>query len=88
MKYLFKSRETCRSVSEASKMKLNQVTYGTKSLRTYGPKFWNTLLFHIKSAENVQVFGKTIKKIKKVLTPFVQYAQSRKNLLHFMFICI
>ena len=37
---------------------VNQVTYGTKSLRSFVPKIWNSLPHHVKSAENF----KTLKK--------------------------
>lgn len=69
MKNLFELRETSRLVREAYKIFLdiprtNQVTYGTKSLRTYGPKFWKSLPVQIKSFENLQVFRKKIKNSK------------------------
>ena len=38
---------------------LNQVTYGTKSLGNFGPKIWNSLLHHAKSAENLEAFKKS-----------------------------
>ena len=39
----------------------NQVSYGKKSLRTFGPKLWNSLPYHIKSSENLESFKRTIK---------------------------
>ena len=35
---------------------INQVSFGGKSLRYYGPKIWNSLSFHIKSSENLEAF--------------------------------
>ena len=40
----------------------NQVTYGTKSLKFYGPKIWNALPVNIKTAENLNAFKDLIKK--------------------------
>ena len=34
----------------------NQVTFGSKSLRVFGPKIWNSLPYHIKSSENLESF--------------------------------
>ena len=39
----------------------NQVSYGKKSLRTLGPKFWNSLSYHIKSSEILDSLKRTIK---------------------------
>ena len=35
---------------------VNQVKYGTKSLRSFGPKIWNFLPDHVESAENLETF--------------------------------
>ena len=43
-------------------LKTNQVKSGRKSLRTFGPKIWNSLLHHIESAGNPTTFKKIIKK--------------------------
>ena len=40
----------------------NQVTFGTNSLKSYGPKIWNALPFSIKTAENLKAFKTVIKK--------------------------
>ena len=58
MRYLFKLRLTKRSAREKYKMNMiipefNQVSYGKKSLRTFNPKLWNSLPYHIKSSENL-----------------------------------
>ena len=61
----FKLRETNRNVRNKYKLNLNipvvnQVTYGTKSLRSCRPKIWNSLPHHVKSAENLETFKKII----------------------------
>ena len=66
MKNLFKVRETNRLVREPYKHNLeiqsyNQASFGRKSLKTLGPKVWNSLPFHIKSAESLDLFKKAIK---------------------------
>ena len=40
---------------------INQVSFGGKSLRYYGPKIWNSLSFHIKSSEKLEAFINIIK---------------------------
>ena len=62
MQELFKLRETNRNVRNKYKLNLNipvvnQVNYGTKSLRRFGPKIWNSLPHHVKSAENLETFN-------------------------------
>ena len=49
----------------------NQVSYGTKSLGNFGPKIWNSLLHHVKSAENLEVFKKIINSWNGVSCDFV-----------------
>ena len=41
----------------------NQVTFGTKSRTSYGPKIWNALPFNMKTAENFSAFKTLIKKL-------------------------
>ena len=65
MQELFKLRETNRNVRNKYKLNLNipvvnQVNYGTKSLRSFGPKIWNSLPHHVKSAENLEAFKKLL----------------------------
>ena len=65
MQELFKLRETNRNVRNKYKLNVNipvvnQVNYGTKSLRSFGSKIWNSLPHHIKSAENLETFKKII----------------------------
>ena len=61
MNKIFKLRKTSRAVCSNYKLNLdvptiNEVSFGGKSLRYYGPKSWNLLSFHIKSSENLEVF--------------------------------
>ena len=39
----------------------NQITFGTSSLTSLGPKIWNSLPGHIKSSENLEHFKKVIR---------------------------
>ena len=41
--------------------KPNQATFVTKSLRSYGPKIWNALLYHIKTSDNLNSLKPIIK---------------------------
>ena len=61
MNEISKLRKTSRAVRSNYKLNLdvptiNQVSFGDKSLRYYGPKIWNSLPFHIKSSENLEAF--------------------------------
>ena len=67
MKEIFELRLSSGPVREQYKLNLNiprkrQVTCGTKSLEILGPKICNNLPYHIKSAENLNVFKNLIKK--------------------------
>ena len=60
MNEIFKLRKISRAVCSNYKLNLdvptiNEVSFGGKSLRYYGPKIWNLLSFHIKS-ENMEAF--------------------------------
>ena len=66
MNEIFKLRKISRVVRSNYKLNLdvptiNQVSFGGKSLRYYGPKIWNSLSFHIKSSENLEAFINIIK---------------------------
>ena len=66
MNKIFKLIKTSRVVRSNYKLNLNvptinQVSFGDKSLRYFGPKMWNSLPFHIKSYENLEAFGNIIK---------------------------
>ena len=61
MKQIFQLRETNRTVRNHYKLnlsvpKVNQVSYGEKRLRFYGPKIWNSLPFHVKTSKNLKTF--------------------------------
>ena len=67
MKEIFELRLSSGPVREQYKLNLNiprkrQVTFGTKSLESLGPKIWNNLPYHTKSAENLNVFKNLVKK--------------------------
>ena len=67
MKEAFELRWSSRPVREQFKLNLNiprrrQMTFETKSLESLGPKIWNNLPYHMKSAENLNVFKNLIKK--------------------------
>ena len=66
MRDLFSWTEANRLVREKNVINLNilvhnQVTFGSKSLRVFGPKVWNSLPYHIKSSENLESFKMIIK---------------------------
>ena len=66
VKEIFSLRQTNRPVWEKYKLNLdipsyNQVTFGRKTLRFFGPKTWNSLPYHIKSAENLASLKRMIK---------------------------
>ena len=57
MNNIFKVKENKRLIREQYKLNLetpewNQVTFGEKTLKVYGPKVWNSLPFQIKTSEN------------------------------------
>ena len=68
MKEIFEKRDENRVTHDRYKLNLsiprrNQVTFGAKSLKFYGPKIWNTLVpVNIKTAENLNAFKNLIKK--------------------------
>ena len=66
MQEIFETRKTKTAVRERYKINLeiarvNQASFGTKSLRFYGPKIWDSLPYHIKPAENLLCFKNLIK---------------------------
>ena len=61
MKEIFEKRDENQVTRDRYKLNLNiprrnQVTFGTKSLKFYGPKIWNALPVNIKTAENLNAF--------------------------------
>ena len=66
MRDLFSLRETSRLVREKYMLNLNipvhgQVIFGSKNLRVFGSKVWNSLPYHMKSSENHESFIMVIK---------------------------
>ena len=66
MKETFRLRVTIRVVRSQYRLnfdipKVNQVSFGNKSIRSFGPKIWNSLPPHIKSCENLETFKRVIK---------------------------
>ena len=66
MNDIFKLRNTDRLTREKYRLNLeirkpNQDTFGTRSLRSYGPKIWNALPYHIKTSDNSNSFKSIIK---------------------------
>ena len=62
-----KKRLSSMPVRQQHKLNLNipknrQVTFGTKSLESLGPKIWSNLSYHIKSTKNLNVFENLVKK--------------------------
>ena len=63
---IFSLRQSDNLVREKYKLNLdipssNQVTFGHKALKFFGPKAWNSLPYHIKSAKNLMSFKTMIK---------------------------
>ena len=68
IKNIFEMKRNNRIVRERYKLnsnipRTNQVTFGTNSLKHYGPKIWNALNFSIKTAENLKALKALIKKL-------------------------
>ena len=66
MKKIFSFRLMDRPVRQIYKLNLdipsyNQVNFGRKALTFFGPKTWNSLLYHIKSAKNLASLKTMIK---------------------------
>ena len=79
MSNIFQLRLTNRPPRGKYKLNLEipknkQVKFGTKSLRAFGPKIWNSSTHHIKSAEDVKTFKRIIKKWN-VYNVSAQFAQ-------------
>ena len=66
MEHIFKTSVSLRPTRRQYQLNLSVPTYNTakfgeKSLKVQGPRIWNSLPFHIKSAENLKTFKKMIK---------------------------
>ena len=62
----FEMKKNNRTVRDRHKLNLNiprtnQVTFSTNSLKFYGSKIWNALLFNTKTVENLSAFKSSIK---------------------------
>ena len=71
MNETFELRKTNRAAQNQYKLNLevpiiNQVNFGTKSIRYLGPKIGNSLPFHIKSSESLTSFKRIIKNVDTV----------------------
>ena len=67
MKEIFEMRDENQVTHNRYNLNLNiprrnQVSFGTKSLKLYGPKIWNALPVNIKTAKNLNTFKDLIKK--------------------------
>ena len=84
MKEIFEKRNENRVTRNRYKLNLNiprrnQVTFGTKSLKFYGPKIWNTLPVNIKTIKNLNAFKTLIKNGWR----FMQLHRLRSSIVHF-----
>ena len=75
MKQIFELRETNRNIREKYRLNLNipnynQVTFGKKSLRVFGPKISKNLPYHIKIL-NLQKLLKLLKLLSKTGTVLI-----------------
>ena len=66
MTEIFRLRVTNRMVRSQHRHnlgipKVNRVSFGYKSIRSFGPKIWNSLPPHIRSCENLETFKRVIK---------------------------
>ena len=66
MNEIFRLRVTNRMVHSQRRInldipKINQVSFGNKSIISFGLKIWNSLPRHIKSCENLETFKRVIK---------------------------
>ena len=68
MNEFFRLRVTNRKVRSQYRLnldisKVSQVSFGNKSIRSFGPNIWNSLLPHIKSCENLEKFKRVARKL-------------------------
>ena len=67
MSDIFTLNKSSRTLRDQHRLNLkvhnpNQTTFGTtRSMRSLGPKVWNLLPVHLKSAENLETFRRLIK---------------------------
>ena len=80
MNEIFRLRVTNRMFRSQYRLDLdfprvNQVSFGNNSIRSFGPKIWNSLPPHIKSCENLETFKRVIKTGMSLLVT-VEYAKT------------
>ena len=75
---LIEYRKKCKFNLEISNS--YQVTFGTRSLRIQGPKVCNYLLYHIKVAENLEMFPNSCKILQR---KFISQIKTIKTSLSF-----
>ena len=80
MNEIFRLRVTNRMVRSQYRLnldipKVNQVSFGNKSIRSFGPKIQNFLPSHTKSCENLKTFKRVIKNWDGMLAT-VEYAKT------------
>ena len=66
MNEVFRLRVINRMVRSQNRLnfempKVNQVSFGDNSIKSFGPKIWNSLLPHIKSSKNLDTFKRVIR---------------------------
>ena len=80
MNEIFTLRVTNRMVRSQYRLnldiaKVNQVSFGNKSVRSFGPKIWNSLPPCIKSCESLETFKRVMKNWMALLVT-VEYAKT------------
>ena len=81
MNEIFTLRVTDRMVRSQYRLNLdipivNRISFGNKSIRSFGPKIWNSLPPHIKSCENLEIFKRVKKKTGMALLVIAEYAKT------------
>ena len=76
MKQLFQLGETNKLVQtqDIHVPKVNQVSYGEKSLRYYGPKIWNSLPVLLRTSKNLKVL-EILSKVRMILHVIVGFVR-------------
>ena len=78
MKKIFRLKVINRTVHSQYGLnlpKVNQVSFGNKSIKSFGPKIWKSLPPHIKSYGNLETF-KRVRKNCMALLVTVEYANT------------
>ena len=74
---IFQLRLTKRAPRDQYKLtseipKTNQLKFGTKNIRVFGPKIWNSLPHQIKSTENLITFKRIVRRMESNVAQFAQ----------------